>query len=150
MLSQESSLNLWIKELWALENYLLMNMLQVHGSPEFKAILFKSLNLICATAFVKFIQFGQDPKFRRPRAFWRENLVFHWRKISYFIIYLYIYICVCVCMYTYICIIYIYIYICVYINLYKKEMLNYWKEFPGKASFQVKWRQYCETSVKWN
>ena len=43
-----------------------------------------------------------------------------------------------VCVYVYIYMYNVYIYICVYINLYKKEMLNYWKEFPGKASLQVK------------
>ena len=38
-------------------------------------------------------KFGQGSKLRRPRTFWRENLVFHWRKISYFnFTYIYIFI----------------------------------------------------------
>ena len=31
-----------------------------------------------------FKQFGQNPKLTRPRTFWGLNLVFNWRKISYF------------------------------------------------------------------
>ena len=45
---------------------------------------FKSLNWIPVTIFAELIQFGQDPKLRRPRTFWRERLMFHWRIISYF------------------------------------------------------------------
>ena len=56
---------------------------QVHGSPMLKISSFKSLTWICAIIFVELIQLGQDPKLRWPKTFWRENLVFHWRKISY-------------------------------------------------------------------
>ena len=35
--------------------------------------------------FTKFTQFEQDPKLGWSWTFLRENLVFHWRKISYFI-----------------------------------------------------------------
>ena len=60
--------------------------------------------LISATRFAVLIQFWQDSKCRRNRTFRRKNLVFHWRKISYFVfIYIYIYI--------YIYIIFIYVYI---------------------------------------
>ena len=58
---------------------------QVHGSPVLKALLFQSLNWIPATMFAELMQFRQGPKFRRPRIFWREHLVFYWRKISDFI-----------------------------------------------------------------
>ena len=54
----------------------------VHGSPVHKALSSKSLNWISATIFAEFIQFGQDLKLKRPRTFWRENSMFHWRKIS--------------------------------------------------------------------
>ena len=39
---------------------------QVHGSPVLKALSFKSLSWICETKFSELIQFGQNPKFRRP------------------------------------------------------------------------------------
>ena len=42
------------------------------------------IHWVSATIFAELIQFGQDPKLTRPRTFWRENLVFHWRKISCF------------------------------------------------------------------
>ena len=49
--------------------------LQVHGSS---ALSFKSSNWISATIFAELIiQFGQDPKVRQARTFWREN-VFYW------------------------------------------------------------------------
>ena len=57
---------------------------QVHGSPVLKTPSFKSLNWISVTIFAEFIQFAQGPNLRRPRTFWKENLLFHWRKISYF------------------------------------------------------------------
>ena len=57
---------------------------QLHGSPVLKALSFKSLSLMSATTFAEFNQFGQNPKLRRLRAFWGKNLVFRWRKISYF------------------------------------------------------------------
>ena len=49
-----------------------------------KTLSFKSLNWISATIFAELIRFGQDPKLRRLRTFWKENLVFHLKKISYF------------------------------------------------------------------
>ena len=57
---------------------------QVNGSLVLKTISFQILSWISAIIFAKLIQFGQDPKIRRPRTFWRESLAFHWRKISYF------------------------------------------------------------------
>ena len=57
-------------------------------------ISFKSLTWISATRFAEFIQFGQNPKLRKPRTFWGENLVFPWRKISY-LKFSYIYIIHC-------------------------------------------------------
>ena len=57
---------------------------QVHGSPVLRTLSFKSLSWISATTFAEFIKFGRNPKLRRPRSFWGEILVFHWRKISYF------------------------------------------------------------------
>ena len=50
---------------------------QVHGPPELKGLSFKSLSWISATTFAQFIQFGRNPKLRRPRTFRGENLVFH-------------------------------------------------------------------------
>ena len=76
----------------------------------------------------------QDPKCRRNRTFWRKSLMFHWRKISYFVfiyifplvllfissfqMYIYIYIYVCIfprfrCIYIYM---YIYMHTCTYIH----------------------------------
>ena len=43
----------------------------------------KCLNNI-STTFVELIQSGQETKLRGPKTLWRENLLFHWRKISYF------------------------------------------------------------------
>ena len=57
---------------------------QGHGSSVLKALSFQSFQWISATRFAEFIQFWQDRKCRMPRTFWRENLVFHWRKIWYF------------------------------------------------------------------
>ena len=102
---------------------------QVHGSTVLKALSFKSLNWISATTFAEFIQFDQDPKLRRPRTFWRENLVFHWGKISYFnftdvYIYIYIYrlyisnICIYMLIYIYVYILCIYMYVYMYIYIY--------------------------------
>ena len=82
---------------------------QVHGSPVLKTLSFKNLNWISVTIFAELVQFGQGPKLWRPRPFWRENLVFHWRKISYFN-----FVCMYVCIYMYICI-YVYIFIYTYI-----------------------------------
>ena len=48
-----------------------------HGSPVFKTLSFKSLNKISARIFAELIHFGQDPKLRRPRTFWKESLVFY-------------------------------------------------------------------------
>ena len=53
---------------------------QVNGSPVLKALSFKRLSWISVTKFAELIQFAQNPKFRRPWTFSRENLVFHWRK----------------------------------------------------------------------
>ena len=100
---------------------------QVHGSTVLKALSFKSLNWISATTFAEFIQFDQDPKLRRPRTFWRENLVFHWGKISYFNftdVYIYIYrlyisnICIYMLIYIYVYILCIYMYVYMYIYIY--------------------------------
>ena len=100
---------------------------QVHGSLVLKVFLFKSLNWISAKIFAELMQFGQDPKLRRPRNFWLKTLKFHWRKISYFnftyytFIYIYIYIYIYHIYYTYftyiyiLWILYIYIYIYIYI-----------------------------------
>ena len=57
---------------------------QVHGSPVLKALSLKILNWISATILATLIRFGQDPKLRTTRTFWRENLVFPWRRILYF------------------------------------------------------------------
>ena len=88
---------------------------QVHGSSVLKTLSFKSLNWISAAIFAELIQVGQGSKHRKSRTFWRKNMVFHGRKISYFILtYIYIYtykhthICVCVCVCVCVCI-YIYI-----------------------------------------
>ena len=35
--------------------------------------------------FAELIQFWQHLWCRRPKTFWRKNLMFHWRKISYFV-----------------------------------------------------------------
>ena len=101
---------------------------QVHGSLVLKVFLFKSLNWISAKIFAELIQFGQDPKLRRPRNFWLKTLKFHWRKISYFnftyytFIYIYIYIYIYHIYYTYFTYIYIlwilYIYIYIYYIYY--------------------------------
>ena len=50
-----------------------------------KTLLFKIFWWIYATRFAKLIQFWPEPKCRRPRTIWRKNLVFHWRKIWYFV-----------------------------------------------------------------
>ena len=42
---------------------------QVHDSPVLKALSFKGLTWISAGTFAELIQFGQDPKLRRPRTF---------------------------------------------------------------------------------
>ena len=57
---------------------------KVHWFSVVKALSFKSLSWISATTFADFIQFVQDPMFRRPRIYWGEILVLHWRKTSYF------------------------------------------------------------------
>ena len=94
--------------------------LQVHGSLVLKVFLFKSLNWISAKIFAELIQFGQDPKLRRPRNFWLKTLKFHWRKISYFnftyytFIYIYIYIYISHILYIF----YIYLYFMNFIYLY--------------------------------
>ena len=61
---------------------------------------------ISARRFPELMQFWQDPKCRRRRTFLRKNLVFHWRKIPYFV-FTYIY-SLHDCIYIHI---YIYIYI---------------------------------------
>ena len=88
---------------------------QVHGSPVLKALSFKSLSWISATTFAEVIQFGQNPKLRGPETFWGQNLVFHWRKTSYFKFTLYIYIYIYIRIYIYI---FVYIYIRIYIYIY--------------------------------
>ena len=75
---------------------------QVHGSLVLKLFLFKSLNWISAKIFAELIQFGQDPKLRRPRSFWLKTLKFHWRKISYFNFTYYTFIYIYIYTYTYI------------------------------------------------
>ena len=55
-----------------------------HGCTVLKALSFQSSKWIFATRFAEIMQFWQDPKCRRPRTFWRKNLVFHWKKILYF------------------------------------------------------------------
>ena len=57
---------------------------QVQCFPVLKARSLKSLSWISATTFEESIQFRQDPKLRRPAPSWRENLVFHGRKLLYF------------------------------------------------------------------
>ena len=49
---------------------------QGHVSPALKAILLQSFLWISVTEFAELIQFWQDPKYRRKRAFWRKNLVY--------------------------------------------------------------------------
>ena len=44
-----------------------------------------SIHWYIATRFAEFIQFRQDPNCSRNIIFWRKNLVFHWRKILYFV-----------------------------------------------------------------
>ena len=75
-----------------------------------------------ATRFAELIQFWQGPKCRRNRTFWRKSLVFHWRKISYFV---FIYIFLLVLLFISSFQIYIYIYIYIY-NLNLKT-LKIWK-----------------------
>ena len=58
---------------------------QVHGSTVLKTLSLQSFWWISSTRFAELIQFWQDPKCRRNRTFWRKSLVFHWRKISYFV-----------------------------------------------------------------
>ena len=55
-----------------------------YGSPVLKGLSLESLKWIFAKTLAEFIQFGQDPR--------RENLVFHWRKISFTYTYIYTYI----------------------------------------------------------
>ena len=55
---------------------------QVHGSPVLKTFVLQSFYWISATRFAKLIQFWQDPKGRKNCG---KKLVFHWRKISYFV-----------------------------------------------------------------
>ena len=54
----------------------------VYGSPILKISSFKSFNWICATIFAELI-FCAYWKLGTLKTFWREHLVFHWRKISY-------------------------------------------------------------------
>ena len=109
-------------------------------------------------------QFLQDPKCRRPRTSWRKNLVFHWKKISYFVshihtyIYIYIYneiwnneIWNIYIIYNYIYIyIYIYNYIYIYIYIYEQKTGLYCcittKGFQILINFCIS--QYLIMSVK--
>ena len=70
----------FINEFWSKGAYS-----QVQGSQVVKALSLQSFQRISTTRFAELIQFQKDPKCWRNRTFSRKNLVFHQRKLSYFV-----------------------------------------------------------------
>ena len=91
---------------------------KLYGSSVLKDASFKSLSRISATTFGEFIQFGQNPKLRRPRTFWVEKFTVSLKKDFIFQVHLYLF--ASSAFYFQVSYIYIYMYVC--ISSRKKEI----------------------------